>query len=62
MTFMQQSFEGKATPMTVITPVRPIFRPLVWAILAVFRRLRLGVVKELAFIHFARWLLVKRAK
>lgn len=60
MAFVQQRFEGKATPMTVITPVRPRWRPLVWAILAVFRHLKLAVVKQLAFIHFARWLLVKR--
>lgn len=53
-------FEGKANPMTVITPVRPRWRWLASAILAVFRHLSLDVVRQLAFIHFARWIVVRR--
>jgi hypothetical protein len=60
MAFVQQRFEGKATPMTVITPVRPRWRPVAWLVLAVFRHLKLDVVRQLAFIHFARWLVVRR--
>jgi hypothetical protein len=52
-------FQGKATPMTVVTPMRRRWRALQWLVLAVFRHLSLGVVKQLAFIHFARWICVR---
>jgi hypothetical protein len=46
--------------MTVITPVVGFWkRLLTWGILFVFKHLPLGVVKQLAFIHFARWILIK---
>jgi hypothetical protein len=60
MPLAHMQFEGKSNPMTVITPMRPRWRLLLWAIFAVFKRLKLGVVKELAFIHFARWIPVRR--
>lgn len=56
-------FAGKANPLTVITPVKKGWRR--WAtylILFIFKHLPLGVVKELAFIHFARWILIRSDK
>jgi hypothetical protein len=55
-----RAFEGKANPMTVVTPMRARWRPVLWLILGVFRHLKFGVVRKLAFIHFARWVLVRR--
>lgn len=56
-------FVGKANPMTAITPVPRGWRRLVThLILFVFRRLSLGVVRKLAFIHFARWILIRSDK
>ncbi|MFC4346455.1 hypothetical protein ACFO5Q_01175 [Kordiimonas lipolytica] len=56
-------FKGKSNPLTVITPVKKGWgRFLTNAILFVFHHLPLGVVKQLAFIHFARWILIKGNK
>ncbi|HET7843977.1 MAG TPA: hypothetical protein VFL14_07490 [Xanthomonadales bacterium] len=53
-------FDGKSHPMTVITPIPVRWRWLQWLVIEVFRRLPLGVVRQLAFIHFARWIVVRR--
>jgi hypothetical protein len=53
-------FEGKSTPMTVITPMHVRWRWFQRLVIAIFRRLSLGVVRKLAFIHFARWIVVRR--
>ena len=59
MPFMPSHFKGKAFPMTVITPVRRGWRRLgTRLILFIFKHLPLTVVQQLAFIHFARWILV----
>ncbi|SDD34181.1 hypothetical protein [Kordiimonas lacus] len=56
-------FKGKSNPMTVITPVKRGWgRFLTKVILFIFHHLPLGVVKELAFIHFARWILIEGNK
>lgn len=63
MPLIPTSFAGKANPLTVITPVKRGWRR--WAtllILFVFKHLPLGVVKQLAFIHFARWILIRGDK
>jgi len=52
-------FAGKAIPMTVITPVKRWLRLPTRVILFVFKHLPLGVVQQLAFIHFARWILIR---
>ncbi|MCJ9429331.1 hypothetical protein [Kordiimonas marina] len=52
-------FAGKAIPMTVITPVRRWMRLPTRVILFIFQHLPLGVVQQLAFIHFARWILIR---
>lgn len=60
MTIRPVHFEGKSNPMTVITPMRVRFRWLQRLVIAIFRRLSLDVVRKLAFIHFARWIIVRR--
>jgi hypothetical protein len=60
--FSKSHFIGKAVPMTVITPVRRSRRLLTRLILFIFKHLPLGIVKDLAFIHFARWILVPANK
>ncbi len=56
-------FTGKANPLTVVTPVaRGWRRWATQAILFVFKHLPLGIVKQLAFIHFARWILIRGDK
>ena len=63
MSLIPIHFAGKANPLTVITPVKRGWRRwLTIAILFVFKHLPLGVVKQLAFIHFARWILVRGDK
>jgi hypothetical protein len=59
MPLIPTHFKGKAFPMTVITPVRRGWQRYgARLILFIFKHLPLGVVKQLAFIHFARWILV----
>lgn len=53
-------FDGKSNPMTVITPMHVRWRWFQRLVIAVFRRLSLDVVRRLAFIHFARWIVVRR--
>lgn len=53
-------FDGKSNPMTVITPMHVRWRWFQRLVIAIFRRLSLGVVRRLAFIHFARWIVVRR--
>ena len=53
-------FDGKSNPMTVITPMHFRWRWFQRLVIAIFRRLSLGVVRKLAFIHFARWIVVRR--
>lgn len=63
MPLVPTHFAGKANPLTVITPVKRGWRR--WAtllILFIFKHLPLGIVKQLAFIHFARWILVRGDK
>lgn len=63
MSLIPIHFAGKANPLTVITPVKRGWRRwLTIAILFVFKHLPLGVVKQLAFIHFARWILIRGDK
>lgn len=54
------NFEGKAFPLTVLTPVtkrwqRILLRFVIWY----FQYLRLADLAALRFIHFARWAIVK---
>lgn len=59
MPLVPMHFAGKSVPMTVITPVTSWWRRLLARIiLFVFKHLPLDVVKKLAFIHFARWILI----
>jgi hypothetical protein len=53
-------FDGKSNPMTVITPMHVRWRWFQRFVIAIFRRLSLDVVRKLAFIHFARWIVVRR--
>lgn len=63
MPLVPTHFAGKANPLTVITPVKRGWRRwLTQIILFVFKHLPLGVVKQLAFIHFARWILIRGDK
>jgi len=57
---------GKTYALTVLTPMRPL---RTWGLRAVFLAVRLGFfklvqrnLKELQFIHFARWVIVPRSK
>jgi hypothetical protein len=52
--------QGKSNPMTVITPVRPVWRWLQSLVASIFKLLRMKEVHDLAFIHFARWITIKR--
>ena len=58
MPLVPMHFTGKAIPMTVITPVARWRRLATRVILFIFHHLPLDVVKQLAFIHFARWILI----
>lgn len=59
MPLIPTHFQGKAFPMTVITPIRRGWRSLgSRIILLVFKHLPLTIVGQLAFIHFARWITV----
>ncbi|NVJ99094.1 MAG: hypothetical protein HWE25_13145 [Alphaproteobacteria bacterium] len=60
MTMTPKHLIGKSNPMTVITPVARWKRLGTWLVLFIFRHLPLGIVKQLAFIHFARWITIKR--
>jgi len=53
-----QKFIGKSVPMTVITPVPRWRRFVAKIILFVFKHLPLGIVAQLSFIHFARWIII----
>ena len=60
MPLIPTQFKGKAFPMTVITPVRRGWQRLgAQLVLFIFKHLPLTIVKQLAFIHFARWILVR---
>jgi hypothetical protein len=54
--------EGKATAITVITPVRWYGPFLLWIVFWAGRNITstLEKLQELSFIHYARWALVKR--
>lgn len=53
------NFPGKSVPMTVITPLNAWWRRVgAKIVLFIFKHLPLGIVKQLAFIHFARWIVV----
>lgn len=59
MPFVPTHFKGKAFPMTVITPVPRGWKRLgAKVVLFIFKHLPLTIVTQLAFIHFARWILV----
>ncbi len=59
MPLVPTHFKGKAFPMTVITPVPRGWKRLgAKLILFIFKHLPLTIVTQLAFIHFARWILV----
>jgi len=62
MALVPLKFVGKANPMTVITPVRRGWRLVTRAILFIFGHLPLGIVGQLAFIHFARWITIRGDK
>lgn len=51
-------FEGKSNPMTVITPITRWKRLPARIVLFIFKHLSLSVVTQLAFIHFARWIVI----
>jgi hypothetical protein len=58
---------GRARAMTVFSPVRPWYRPpggvlwltLVFAVARTFPG-RTSIIRELSFIHFARWVVIRR--
>jgi hypothetical protein len=54
--------EGKATAITVITPVKPWGRPLLALVFWAGRHLTFTLKKlqQLSFIHYARWAVVPR--
>ncbi len=59
MPLVPTHFKGKAFPMTVITPVPRGWKRLgAKLVLFIFKHLPLTIVTQLAFIHFARWILV----
>ncbi len=60
MSIKPPRFDGKSNPMTVITPMRIGWRWLQILVIAIFKHLSLDVVRRLAFIHFARWIIVRR--
>lgn len=51
---------SKSSPMTVLTPVRGFKRLIIRLVIWVFLRLALEDVHNLKFIHFARWVLIRR--
>ncbi len=59
MSVAPRHFDGKSNPMTEITPVRRRWRWLQWLIAFAFKHLQLQVVRDLAFIHFARWITIR---
>jgi hypothetical protein len=54
--------EGKATAITVITPVKPWGRPLLALVFWAGRHLTftLRKLQQLSFIHYARWAVIPR--
>src|SRR5919205_1180122 len=54
--------EGKATAITVITPVKPWARPLLALVFWAGRHLSFTLEKleQLSFIHYARWAVIPR--
>lgn len=54
--------EGKATAITVVTPVRWFGPPLLWLVFWAGRNIKSTLVKleTLSFIHYARWAVIKR--
>ena len=54
--------EGKATAITVITPVKPWARPLLALVFWAGRHLTFTLAKleQLSFIHYARWAVIPR--
>jgi hypothetical protein len=53
--------EGKATAITVITPVKWFGPPLLWLVFWAARNVKSTLVKleELSFIHYARWAVIE---
>ena len=52
---------GKAIPMTAVSPLRPYMTWLAVSVLWLLRWFpRRGRLKSLAFIHFARWVVLRR--
>ena len=56
------NIEGKATAITVITPVKPWGRPLLAVVFWAGRHLSFTLKKleQLSFIHYARWAVIPR--
>ena len=54
--------EGKATAITVLTPVKPWARPVLGVVFWAGRHLRFTLKKlqQLSFIHYARWAVIDR--
>ena len=54
--------EGKATAITVLTPVNRLGRPLLWIVFLVGRNVTstLRKLQTLSFIHYARWAVLPR--
>jgi hypothetical protein len=54
--------EGKATAITVLTPVKPWGRPILALVFLAGRRLTFTLKKlhQLSFIHYARWAVIPR--
>jgi hypothetical protein len=54
--------EGRATAITVLTPVKPLGRLLLPIVFWVGRHVTRTLVKlqQLSFIHFARWIVIPR--
>ena len=54
--------DGKATALTVLSPIMSGFAPLVRAVFFVAQKLpqTTGAVAELKFIHYARWTIVPK--
>jgi len=54
--------QGKSYPMTVLTPVRRVYRLAVVIFLKIFSWLPLTAARKLKFIHFAGWTAIRRDK
>jgi hypothetical protein len=52
---------GKANPMTAISPIRPYLTWAAAAVLWAFKYFPLTDLKALRFIHFARWVIVRKS-